>query len=98
MAAKPETLFRKRVDKFLDSMVPRVYHISIQQRAIRGCPDKLLCIRGFFVALELKASGGKLSPLQKHHLSRIIDSNGVALGVTPENFESIKTILEHMNT
>lgn len=95
---KEETKFRKLVDKFIDSMDPYVYSLSIQQKTIRGCPDKILCIGGQLMALELKATKGKLSPLQKWHLQRIVDSGGMALEVNPDNWDDVKNLLLRLNS
>ena len=36
-----------------------------------GIPDLLVCCGGYFVAVELKASKGKPSPLQIHNVKEI---------------------------
>jgi hypothetical protein len=69
MAQKPETVFRKRVRADLKKL-PDTAIYPIQQKTIIGDPDFILDVRGFFVALELKAEEGELSPLQKYKLSQ----------------------------
>ena len=89
---KPETKFREKVDAFLDSIW--AWHESIQQKAIRGTPDKLCCIHGKFVALELKASEkATITVLQRHKLKEIFENGGYAYLVYPENFDEIKANL-----
>lgn len=87
---KPETAFRiNKVDKFLKKL-PGTWSVSVQQQSIRGTPDKLLCIRGKFVALELKSAGGKLTKLQEYTLLKIEDSGGIAILVSPTNWAAVK--------
>jgi len=89
MSAKPETLFKKKVVKILSSL-PHTKVFVIQQVAKRGDPDLLVCVKGKFVALELKRSGVKKgSPLQEHILTQVIKALGYARICTPENFNQI---------
>lgn len=90
---KDETKFRKRFDKFIDSL-PNTYAFSIQQRAITGDPDKLLCINGFFIAVELKScETAKVSQLQQYKLQRVVDAGGFGLICHPQNFQKTKEVL-----
>lgn len=90
---KPETAFRTRyVDPFLKTLKNTV-KFSIQQMSLNGHPDMLICVRGKFVALELKARGGRLEPLQEHFLNLIRSAGGLALVATPDNWPEIKDIL-----
>lgn len=87
-----EAQFRKQVDAFL-RMLPNTISMSIQQVAIRGTPDKLLCCNGRFVALEIKAVDGKPSPLQKHTLEKIRGAGGIGLLVYPEKWDVVQEML-----
>lgn len=59
---------------------------------LRGIPDFLLCINSTFVAIELKVSAD-LEELQKWNISEIQKSGGVAMVVTPENFDTAYAFL-----
>lgn len=97
MAQKPETNFRTyRVDPFLKSLGALCYPMSIQQSSLLGDPDKVLCIGGRFVALELKASRKVPSGLQAFKLDQVVLAGGVALVARPENWEQVKQILEDL--
>lgn len=61
--------------------------------AIVGIPDYFGCIRGHFIALELKDTGLRASKLQRYVLDKIRAAGGMAYEVTPENAEAIITIL-----
>jgi hypothetical protein len=92
----PETRFRTQtVDPFLKEL-PNTYAMSVQQVALVGDPDKILCINGFFVALELKARGGRLSKMQKYKLDQISAAGGVALVADPDNWERVKARLREI--
>lgn len=88
MAEKPETKFRKKVDQFLKTL-KHTYAMSIQQVSLRGHPDKVLSVNGRFVALELKAAGGRATKLQEYTLNQIRKSGGYALVVSPENWPQV---------
>ena len=89
MSKKPETVFREKVVAKLKQL-PNCAIFSIQQVAIRGTPDLLVCLNGFFVALELKASQkAKVSQLQDYALRKIINAGGIAFIVYPANWEGI---------
>ena len=93
MATKPETRFRQNTVRPFLLKLKNTYALSIQQQALRGSPDILLCINGNFVALELKARGGKLTKLQEHHLGLIEKAGGLSLVARPDNWGEVKATL-----
>lgn len=93
MSQKPETVFQKKVLTFLKNL-PRTHAFKIQQVVIRGVPDILACINGYFVALELKAHRDAItSALQMFNLDRINICEGCGLKVSPENWEDTQGML-----
>lgn len=91
---KPETAFRTRkVDPFIKKL-NQTAGFSIQQTSIVGDPDKILCIRGMFVAVEIKDKGGILEPLQEYNLSRIVAAGGYAYVADPTNWDEVKGFLK----
>lgn len=94
---KPETKFRMGyVNPFLKTL-KNTFEMSIQQIAIHGHPDKVLCSRGKFIALELKTRGGRLRPLQEHLLNEVRRCGGIALIADPDNWQEIKEILKQLD-
>lgn len=97
MSQKPETVFRQnQVIPFLRTL-PNTTFFSIQQLAIVGDPDVMLCMNGRFVALELKDVGEKASKLQLYKLESVRRAGGVALVASRENWESTKLILTKLD-
>jgi hypothetical protein len=94
---KPETRFRQgRVIPFLKTLKNTKY-FSVQQVAISGTPDQLLCCAGTFVALELKAIDGVLSGLQRYNLQQVRRCGGVAIVADPNNWPKVKQILRALD-
>lgn len=59
-----------------------------------GIPDLLACINGIFISIELKASNGRPSDLQKMNTSRINKSNGIGVILYPEGFKEFKELVK----
>jgi hypothetical protein len=94
---KPETRFRTNyVLPFLKTL-KMTARFPIQQLTMVGDPDLMLCIRGKFVAMELKAEGGRVSALQEYKLNEVRRCGGLALIVDPHNWESTKQTLVRMD-
>lgn len=94
---KPETRFRQnKVLPFLRKL-KNTKRFPIQQSAISGTPDFLLCIYGRFVALELKDSGEKPTKLQEFELEGVRNAGGVSLVADPDNWDAIKRFLTTMS-
>jgi hypothetical protein len=93
MAKKPETRFKEKVFDRLD-LIPGIYYRKIQQVAIRGTLDLILCYRGKFFAWELKVGDNTLDKLQAYEANWIKEAGGVARAVTPETLdEAIEELL-----
>ena len=87
MARKPETVFWERIrPKF--RAIPYSYWEKIQQVSKCGTPDVFGCVRGLFIAIELKKDKkAKPDPLQRWHLNCIDNACGVSLILHPDNWE-----------
>ena len=96
MAKQKETLLKEKVLSDLKSL-SNTHAVKIQQVGIRGIPDILACISGWFVAIELKRDEKqKPEPLQLYQITKIITAGGFAYVVSPENwpqvFEELRTL------
>lgn len=85
-----EKQFQNKVLAFLQA--ERIYHVKIWGGGFQkaGIPDLLCCIRGKFVALELKTEKGAATVLQKYNLFKIEESGGYARVLRPSEFERFK--------
>lgn len=94
MPKKPETLFQEKVMRDLRT-VKSAFYFKKQAGSIRGLPDIILCVGGFFCALELKVGENQADPLQYHTIQSINRSGGYAKVVWPETWP---TVLKHLQT
>lgn len=92
MAAEKE--FENKIKAFLKTL-PNQWHFKHWGGGFgkAGIPDILGCINGRFIAIEVKASDGKPSPLQVRCINQITCAGGYAVIVYPEQFEELK---EHL--
>lgn len=105
-----EKLFEKRVEKYLHSIgvyqagtpsdrmkekqtgwFTKIWGGGYQKS---GIPDLILCVNGIFITVELKATNGKPSELQKMNTARINQSNGIGIILYPDGFEPFKEIMK----
>ena len=61
-----------------------------------GIPDLLICWKGKFIGVELKAENGRASELQKHEIETIRMAGGVGIILKPSGFDDFKKFLLKM--
>lgn len=91
-----EKRFENQVKRYLDS-IGAWYLKTISngyQRA--GIPDLLICYKGRFLGVELKAKKGKATPLQEYELKQIRQSGGLAFVLYPDDFDWFKKLMEEI--
>lgn len=94
---KEETVFRTgKVDPFLKKL-KNTAAFSIQQQSIRGTADKMLCVGGHFVWLEIKKEGEEPEPLQAYNASLVRTAGGIALCAKPENWGRVSLFLKMLD-
>lgn len=59
-----------------------------------GTPDILACVKGYFLAIEVKAQTGKPSELQLAKIDAIRKAGGFAYVVYPSGWERLKDIID----
>ena len=81
-----------------------IYWFIKEAGAVRGIPDLVICVNGFFVVWELKRSRAEAEKqtgrivLQRYTLTRVERANGRGRIVHPENLEELKKeILEMLS-
>jgi hypothetical protein len=90
----PETRFKEKVLKDL-ALIPQTWVLKTQERSRRGVPDLLVCLKGKFVAIELKVDD-EPTMLQAHILKRIHAASGVAFSTTPEEWAAHYAMLKEL--
>lgn len=93
-----EKNFENRLKKFLKDKgcwVLKTWGGGLQRS---GIPDLLVCYKGLFIAIELKAPKGKPSDLQMWNLSKIHDAGGFAWLLYPDKFEEFKEFISTIET
>lgn len=88
--------FQIKVEKFLTDR--GIYFVKYWGGGIytrSGIPDLICCLRGLFLALELKTDDGIISPLQEYNLEKICKSGGITMVLRPKYFENFKSAIEN---
>jgi len=75
-----ESQLTRKVVAILKKM-PGLWFYKAQDKWTSGIPDIIGCIKGQFIAIELKSKKGKVTKLQAHVLGKIREAGGVALVV-----------------
>lgn len=60
-----------------------------------GIPDILVCCRGRFMGVEVKAADGKPSDLQIYNLRQIDRAGGLAILLYPKDYDLFKRLVEN---
>ena len=73
-----EKRIENQIKKYLDSI--DAWHIKTHGNMFSkaGTPDILACIKGYFVAIEVKRPGGVVSKLQEINIDLINQTGGIA--------------------
>ncbi len=88
-----ETGFKKLVQRDLKKL-PDCYALKTQERSRRGVPDLLICLRGKFVAIELKDEGEEPTELQAFVIKRIQIAGGYAFWTSPSQWPTHLRLLK----
>ncbi len=92
----------KRLEKPIQKEILRLlksrgaWPVKVIAANINGCPDILCCYKGLFVALEVKATSGRVTPLQQYNNQKINDkAEGIARVV--RSAEEVEVLLEEID-
>jgi hypothetical protein len=91
---KPEKKLQDKCIAYLKSK--GIYHLNLYGDGFsgKGKPDLLVCIKGRFVAFELKVGANDMQDDQKLHKLRIERSGG--LHYSPYTLSEFKSIVEEL--
>jgi hypothetical protein len=94
----PETRLRLKMEKSLKAEFPQCLFLKIHGNQFQniGIPDMLCCVKGRFVALEVKTARGKVSLAQQLMMKRIQKALGVSAVVrtVEEALETVRTAIK----
>ncbi len=92
-----EKQIENQIKQYLDSI--GAWHIKTHGNMFSkaGTPDVVACLKGKFVAIEVKQPGGVVSALQAAHIELIKKAGGIAfvaysLEETKEHFERLNLV------
>ena len=91
---KSEKTFENKVKLYLKQKGAYFIKIHGDRFSKVGVPDLIVCYKGLFIGIELKASNGKPSELQLYNLREIEKSGGISYLLYPKDFEKFKKDLE----
>lgn len=92
-----EKLFENKVKAFLKSQgCWFIKYWGGGQFTKAGIPDLLVCCKGKFIALEIKAPTGKPSELQLYNVEKIKEAGGIAMILYPKDFERFKELVRNL--
>lgn len=69
-----------------------LYYTKVSDRFKKGISDILMCVRGIFVAIELKAGSNRATPHQRVFIKGIVDAGGV--GGVCETLGQVKALID----
>lgn len=83
---------RKDIVKEIKRLFPDSYAIPKPIRpSVRGVPDRMFCINGRLVAIEVKRDGGVVAEKQLEHIDKINKAGGLAF--VAYSMEEVREVL-----
>ena len=92
-----EKNFENRLKKFLEDEGCWFVKFFANAYTKSGIPDLLVCCNSYFIGVEVKAPNGKPSELQKWNVNKIIEANGIAVILYPDQFDRFKHMIKFLN-
>lgn len=98
MAKTPEKVVKDKVVSVLKSEEVYYFFPATHGYGRSGVPDIIACVNGYFLAIECKAGGGKLTALQVREIEHIRRCGGVAVVVNEENWDMVRDMVRKLKT
>lgn len=93
MAVTPERKVKNQCVEMLKEHEAYYFFPAANGLGRAGIPDIIVCLHGYFLAIECKAGKGKTTALQDRELQRIRNAGGVALVINEHNMDELKNVL-----
>lgn len=91
-----EKNFENSIKRFLESRGCWYVKYFANRMTKAGVPDLLTCCNGYFVAIEVKASNGRPSPLQLWNRDKIREAGGISIILYPDQFEDFQLLIDNL--
>lgn len=91
---KAEKQFETKVKAFLNEKGCWILKTWSNGTQREGVPDLLICCKGLFIAIEVKAENGKPSKLQLWNIEQIRKAGGIAIVLYPDKFDEFKHMID----
>ncbi len=90
---KPEAKVKKKIREFLDPLGAKVVAPIGTVYGKAGVSDLLVCLKGHFVAIEVKAPGrlDGATPLQEKFIRDVVAAGGI--GMVADDVEVVRVVL-----
>jgi Holliday junction resolvase len=92
----PEAKVKKKVRELLDKYDAYYFFPPANGYGRAGIPDIIACLRGEFIAIEVKAGNNKPTALQLRELQLVKDAGGFAMVCYEENLPELETFLKRL--
>ena len=87
-----ETNLKRKVIEFLKKNYPDAWVYKASDKWISGIPDLILCINGYFCAIELKVGRNKPTRIQEYVIEKIRSAGGLV--AVCRSVDEVKAFLE----
>ena len=97
MAKTPEKIVKDKVISILKAEGVYYFFPATHGFGRSGVPDIVCCVHGYFLAIECKAGGNKLTALQANEIEAIRRANGVAVVANEENWDMVRALVKELS-
>lgn len=87
-----EKQFENKIKKYIEDLGGYQVKFFANSMTRKGVPDLLCCLRGKFLAIEVKAENGHPSELQLYQIRKIREAGGIAFVLYPSGWDDFKIV------
>lgn len=98
---KSETMFANKVDEYLKTLKKEgtLWFLNVYGNAVQrpGIPDRIICYKGNFVAIELKREDGTGEESKRQGIERTLITRAGGISIVADNLDTIKSLFEKID-